>query len=274
MHAVRGWGDVQTRIQPEFKVLERFLGERLQDRNGPEPKYKVLHNALMEAIQQGVVAKETRLPTETELTRITPFSLGTVQRALKNLVDAGIIVRKPGVGTIVSPWRWELEHPLHTRFLDEEGDVLPVYTRVSSRRRISARGPWSEFLDAGDQTLVIKRQLNAGGRFVIYNEFYVDGARYPVFRDTPRRALNGVNFKHLLVREFNLAISRVSNRLSIATATPKIAPILGVAADTHCLRQRVFVFSDNSPLYYQDYWIPPQSQELVIDSAFEGPAKI
>lgn len=276
-NASRNWQDARARNKPGWDKLARFLETKLQrtDQDG-RPKYKVLQDGLVEAIRTGVIADNELLPTETDLTAITPFSLGTVQRALKNLVSAGMIVRKAGVGTIVAPWRRELENPLHTRFMDKDGNVLTVYTEVLSRRRVTSPGPWEDFLHAGTNTLIIKRRLlierpdEDGGDFCYYNEFYVDGAKYPMFRETPKSELNGLNFKRKMMEEFGLVITRVSNHMSIHHATAEIAAALNIDADTALIRQRVYVYSMEGPLYYQDYWIPPEVPEIVIDTALES----
>jgi len=269
-----GWEEISQRMRPTWEGLQEFLEPRLKpsSHNG-RPKYRVLEEGLVEAIQSGLIDSENRLPTETELTAITPFSLGTVQRALKGLADAGLVVRKPGLGTIVAPWRWELEHPLHTVFPDESGNLLPVYTQVVSRRRIRGEGAWSDFLGTRAQTVCIKRETNVGGRFDFYSEFYVDGGRYPIFLDLAKRDLNGVNFKHLMAREFHLVVTDVSNRFGIVPAEAEYAAILGVAEGTPCMRQRVYVKSNDAPLYYQEFFYPPHAPELFVDSSLESPLK-
>lgn len=275
------WVDARAKQKPGWDKLSKFLETKLKQAGSEGlPKYRILQNGLAEAIRTGVIGDNELLPTETDLTNITPFSLGTVQRALKNLVAAGLIVRKAGVGTIIAPWRRELENPLHTRFIDKNGRVLTVYTEVLSRRRVTGAGPWEEFLHAGTNTLVIKRRLiierpqEDGGDFCYYNEFYVDGAKYPMFKDTPKSELNGLNFKRKMAEEFGLVIARVSNHMSIFHATTEIAVALGIDAGTPMIQQRVYVYSMDGPLYYQEYWIPPDAQEIVIDTALENLADI
>lgn len=275
------WSDARASLKPRCDKLARYLDMHLRPTaaNG-RPKYRVLQYGLADAIRTGVIGDNELLPTETELTNMTPFSLGTVQRALKNLVAAGLIIRKAGVGTIVAPWRRELENPIHTRFIDKNGRVLPVYTEVLSRRRMTAPGPWKDFLQAGTNTLVIKRRLiierteDEGGNFSYYNEFYVDGSKYKVFRETPKRELNGVNFKRKMAEEFSLVITRISNHMSIVSADAAVAAALGLDAGTPVIRQRVYVYSMDGPLYYQEYWIPPDVQELVIDTALDNNVEI
>ena len=275
------WSGARAKLRPKWGKLSRFLDGELRRAVGENsPKYKILQDGLAAAIRKGVIGGDELLPTESELTKITPFSLGTVQRAMKNLVTAGLIVRKAGVGTIVTAWRRELENPLHTRFIDKSGEVLPVYTEVLSRRRVTAPGPWENFLQARQSTLVIKRRLiikrpeNDGGDFSYYNEFYVDGAKYKVFQKTPKRELNGVNFKRKMAEEFSLVITRISNHMSICNANTVVAVALGIDVGTPVIRQRVYVYSLDGPLYYQEYWIPPDVQEVVIDTALDNLAII
>ncbi len=275
------WEDARARQKPGWEKLTQFLSRRIKQSAGlGQPKYKILQDGLLDAIRTGVIGDNELLPTENDLTDITPFSLGTVQRALKNLVSAGMIVRKAGVGTIVAPWRRELENPLHTRFIDKNGNVLPVYTEVLSRRRVSGPGAWQDFLQSDPNTLVIKRRLiierpkEDGGDFCYYNHFYFDASKFPVFQTAPKRELNGVNLKRKMAEEFGLVITRVSNHMSIYHATTEIAAALTINADTPLIRQRVYVYSMEGPLYYQDYWIPPDVPEIVIDTALDNLAEI
>ena len=64
-------------------VEEFFQVLQLPDRSG-RPKYQRLADTLVDAIRQGLWRPGDRLPPEEELTQLTPFSLGTVQRALRD----------------------------------------------------------------------------------------------------------------------------------------------------------------------------------------------
>lgn len=275
------WSDARAKLKPRWDTLAHFLDTKLKQAGEDSgPKYKVLQDCLADAIRTGVIGDNELLPTESDLTDITPFSLGTVQRALKNLVTAGLIVRKAGVGTIVAPWRRELENPLHTRFLDRDGKAYPIFTEVLSRRRINVPGPWEDFLQAKENMLILKRRMiierpeEDGGSFCYYNHFYVDASKYAVFHETPKRELNGANFKRMMAEQFSLAITRITNFMSISTATTEIATAIGIDVATPLLRQRVYAYSDHGPLYYQEYWLPPETQEIAIDTALENLAEI
>ena len=66
-----------------------FATLKRPDRSG-RPKYQRLAQTLIEGIKRGVWGPGDRLPAEETLTTMTPFSLGTVQRALEWRVLAGV----------------------------------------------------------------------------------------------------------------------------------------------------------------------------------------
>ena len=62
------------------------------------PKHERLRQAITASIADGYWVAGARLPTESEWAAETPCSLGTVQRALRSLVDDGLILRRRGRG--------------------------------------------------------------------------------------------------------------------------------------------------------------------------------
>ncbi|MBK8324837.1 MAG: GntR family transcriptional regulator [Betaproteobacteria bacterium] len=67
------------------------------------PKYVALRDAVVDAVNTGQWPAGTRLPNEQDLAAHLPIALGTIQRALRLLVEEGIIVRRSGHGTFVAP---------------------------------------------------------------------------------------------------------------------------------------------------------------------------
>ena len=85
----------------ESGILAQFLARSMPGL----PKYAQLRDTLLAAIEHGYWKAGAKLPTEQALARHTPFSLGTVQRALRALVAEGIVVRLQGSGTYVADGR-------------------------------------------------------------------------------------------------------------------------------------------------------------------------
>ncbi len=85
-----------------------------------------------------------KLPTEQELARQTPYNLGTVQRAMRTLVESGIVVRRQGAGSYVAARERLTDDPWHLRFHSDDGvSFLSISTKVLFRDRFSGPGHWN-----------------------------------------------------------------------------------------------------------------------------------
>src|SRR5664280_2197755 len=75
------------------------------DRASPVPLYYQMAKAIEKDIETGALAPGQRLENEIALAGRLRVSRPTARRALQELVDLGMLVRKRGVGTQVAPAR-------------------------------------------------------------------------------------------------------------------------------------------------------------------------
>ena len=249
---------------PDF--LEKFAKPPLPGLS----KYAQLRETLFSAISAGHWKPGDKLPTESELTRMTPFSLGTVQRALRALVDEGLVTRSQGSGTFVTEPRQPIDAPLHLRFLGKEGEpqFLPIFPKVLSRKRISERGPWSDWLQQrGDDIIRIDRKLSVNGEFTVFNRFYFNAARFPGIAGKPLSALDGANLKQLLGSAINMQIMSVEQRISLAKFTPEICQAIGAKpGTTGMMLESAASAGRGTPLYFLESFIPPNKRRLDVSA--------
>jgi GntR family transcriptional regulator len=93
------------------------------------PRYLTVLNAIRAEI--AVAAPNTLLPTEQALARRFGVSRLTLRRALGLLERSGLVSRRPGRGTIVSPAKvTRVLAPLYTLEEDLRGQGIPLETRV------------------------------------------------------------------------------------------------------------------------------------------------
>lgn len=230
------------------------------------PKYAQLRRALIAAIEAGYWEPGAKLPTEAELTRLTPLSLGTVQRALRALTDEGVIERRQGHGSFVARPRHEMEEPLHCRFLGDDGTThLPVFPRVLGRRRIAGPGPWSSYLGAGNPVFRIDRAINIGDEFSVFSSFYADAERLRPLLRLPIDALDAANFKLVMSRELRLPIIEIEQQARVQSFPRRICDAIGAPAATIGLKLAVAARSVSATfIYYQELFIPPNRRALDI----------
>jgi DNA-binding GntR family transcriptional regulator len=71
------------------------------DRTGPVPLYFQVSSALERAIRSGEIPAGARLENEIAIAQRLGLSRPTIRRALEELVDKGLLVRRRGIGTQV-----------------------------------------------------------------------------------------------------------------------------------------------------------------------------
>lgn len=238
-------------------------------------KYELLRRELASAIEEGRIPPGAQLPPELTLAARTGVSLGTVQRALRELETGGYVVRRQGSGTFVLDRGKRMEEPLHCRFTAEDDDAsaaaqpasLPVYTRVLDRALVEGPGPWRDALGHGSEGVVrLDRRISVGGRFSVASRLYMRANRYGRLMNLPQGDLDGRNIKKLLYQEFGVAIVRITQRMRVAPVPPEVAAWMDAAPGALVLAIRAVGFDPESrPVYYQELWVPPTAEELLLD---------
>lgn len=237
------------------------------------PKYVALRDAVVDAVNSGQWPAGTRLPNEQDLAAHLPIALGTIQRALRLLVEEGVIVRRSGHGTFVAPTAvGRMNSPLHCRFVDDTGrGYLPVRSQFVAREAVTRRGPWHEVLGEG-RVLLIERLMHIGDEFRLVSRIYVNPDALPVFEQLKARELDGENFKDIIWRRTGQAIGAVQQFLTVKRLPDDVAKRVGVKRGTTGNHLVAFAWSTGgAPLYYQEFFIPPNGRRHHLPSSGRDP---
>jgi GntR family transcriptional regulator len=231
------------------------------------PKYAELREVLRAAIAAGFWKEGEKIPPEIELARVTPFSLGTVQKALKALEADGVLQRRQGHGTFVRQSRAKFAHPWHFRFRSSDGSVtLPVYPKVLAKKTTTSTSAWARLLDPKHGRLIqIDRKINIGDEFPIYNRFFVAADKYSRFLLRPNKELHSADFKTILHREYNVSFTHISHTVQMLRFPDAICRTLGLGEGTMGIVVEILASSERKgPVYFQEVYIPPNKFKLYI----------
>ncbi len=230
------------------------------------PKYELLSAAMTSAVATGEWGPGERLPTEAALAQALPFSLGTVQRALRKLVDEGLVVRRQRSGTFVAPPRQALEGPWHCRFLGDDGTQLPVFPKILRRERVRESKPWSKHLGHPDSGyLRIDRSIEINGEFSVFSKFFADAGRFGALMLRPLKQLESANFKRILAREFRIPSLRFSQSMQVLLFPRAVSLALELPAHTTGAMLSISASApDGTPVYFQQLYIPPNPRQWVV----------
>jgi GntR family transcriptional regulator len=231
------------------------------------PKYVELREVLRRAILDGYWEIGEKLPPEKKIADVTPFSLGTVQKALKDLVSEGVVERKQGHGSFVSIKKIQMVDPWHFRFSSTLfKDFLKVYPKLISKEKVSESTSWAKELNPIDGSLIkIDRIISINNEFKIYSKFYLSASKYKGILSKSDKELTSKNFKTILHQEYNVSFSKVSNAIQIISLPDNICRQIDVEEGTVGILMEILASSKQKKLiYYQKVYIPPNKFKLNI----------
>ena len=246
-------------------VLEEDLRARMA-RELAEPgatKRSALRLAIVAAIRSGSLAPGDRFPPETALADAMGVSLGTVQAALSQLRDMGILSRRRGDGTRVRDGG-PLSHSIwHFRFLHRgtQKPFLPIDASIEISQT-THKGPWSEHLgEAGDYTM-IRRVISDDGDARIGAEMVLTSKMLPP-GTVSASELKSTNIRVVLENRLKVAVEQVDQIVRSETIDPRKAGLFGLPFQASCLHIQARTFlSDGRPFYHQDIYAPADKLDL------------
>ena len=231
------------------------------------PKYAHLRDMLVCAIHAGHWKPGDKLPTEAELTRHTPYSLGTVQRAYRCLVEEGVVRRSQGSGTFVEEGRRPIDAPFHLRFAGDDGRFLPLYPKILSRTKARGEGPWTAFLGSSAEVLRIDRRISVGDEFDVYTRLYFDARAVPAAASMPFESLDKIHWKRFLSEALHAPVTSVRQSIRLDAFPPAVTRALGLNARTHSLvLESAGTSVRGDPVYFIESFIPPGARRLDVST--------
>ena len=234
-------------------------------------KYVQLKDAILAAIEDGFWKPGEKLPSEVEIARITPFSLGTVQKALRILADQRIVERRQGHGTFIIE---KMVVPWHCRFIaDSEENFLPTFPKVLTRKIIKSSAPWANLIaPKGEEIIQIDRLINLGHKFDVYNKFYINRKRFGVFWEKTVEEIDVANLKRILNHEYNLPVSHTSSYLKMVYFSSKVCRALKLKSGYCGMLLEIMASSGpRNPVYFYEIYIPQNDYRLYISDFSNNP---
>jgi DNA-binding GntR family transcriptional regulator len=161
------------------------------DRSSPTPLYYQLAQAIESAIAGGSLPSGSRLENEILLAQRYGLSRPTVRRAVQELVDKGLLVRKRGVGTQVIQPHVRRSVELTSLYDDlASGGEAPT-TEVLSLERLPATSSVAEELELkeGDDVVVLRRLRRSHGEPLALMTNMLPGRFEPTVEELSERGL-------------------------------------------------------------------------------------
>jgi GntR family transcriptional regulator len=239
------------------------------------PLYRELQRRLTRALSEGTWPPGAALPSESKLAQQYGVSIGTVRKAIDELVAGKILVRQQGRGTFVAAHTADrlLFHFFHVVPRSDGTSRAPAAAREMPRpmlrsfRRASAGAAVSRELgiERNAPILRIDNLLLLGGRAVIVDEISISA---PLFPDLDRVRFEGRpgTIYGLYQADYGINVVRSSERLSAVACPAPIAKLLGLRAGQPVLRIRriAYTYADRA-VESRVSWVDTREHEYLSD---------
>lgn len=196
------------------------------EQNSLTPLYEQLKNAIKNDIKANIYRPGDRMPSEPELEKTYHVSRITVRRAVKELCEEEILVRKQGKGTFVLNTALQNRIDRLGGFHDSmEAQGRTVRMEILERSVIHVKPSYARDLQiAGDEdVLCLKRVMYADDIPLMVDTCYLPMKR---FRGIYDKLEGDFSIFRILQNDYGVTLSRYYKVLKVRKATKEIAQYL------------------------------------------------
>ena len=203
------------------------------------PLYRAVRRALLRSIEEGELPPGAALPNETELATAFGVAIGTLRRAVDDLVAEHILVRRQGRGTFVATHTSDrfLFQFFHVERSDGLREAPAVELLSFERTRMDEEAAAALATRAGTPAFEIENRLKLQGQAVVHDRIVIPAA---LFRGLTERRLRErpSTMYHLYQSEFGVTVVRARERLRGVAADRASARALGLSPGVPVLQVR------------------------------------
>ena len=217
------------------------------------PLYRVVKRSLLGAIESGRCAPGTTLPSETEIAQALGVSIGTLRRAVDELTDEHILVRRQGRGTFVathSPDRFLFQF-FHVERRDGRREAPTTELLSFERGRADVEAAQALILRPDEPVIRIENRLCLQGEPVIHERITLPATLYKGLTEKRLRDRTGTLYQ-LYQTEHGVTVVRAIERARAGAADRHAARVLGIAPGLPVMQvhRRALTFGDR-PVEYR-----------------------
>jgi len=201
------------------------------------PLYKEVKRRITRGLVEGEWQPGEAIPSEARLAERFQVSIGTVRKAIDELVAEKILLRQQGRGTFVA--RHTLDRTLFYFFhlVGKDGRKETPETEMLSflRARSDPEEAARLSIARGDRVFRIRNLLRLSGDAVVIDDIVIPAQRFPDMEEKIFGGREGTIYG-LYQARYGISVIRIAERLSATLADKTTGRLLGVAAGTPLLQ--------------------------------------
>ena len=213
------------------------------------PLYRAVRRALLRSIEDGKLSPGAALPNETALAGAFGVSVGTLRRAVDDLVNEHILVRRQGRGTFVATHAEQHVQYRFLRLLPDTGDASeegPAQRSIIDCKRVRASADVARALQlrTGDAVLQARRVLAFAGTPTILEDIWLPGQAFKGLTAQQMASYPGPTYAMFEI-DFGVRMVRAEEKLRAVLPDAAQARLLGVDCATPLLSVERIAYTYN-----------------------------
>lgn len=192
------------------------------------PAYIRLRDDIARRIAAGEWSTEEALPSDNRLARDHALSVGTVRKALQQLVDEGLLERRQGSGTYLRKPAFDATLFRFFQIREPGGAASIPTSRLISRAVVTAPDHVAEALGTRD-VIRIERLRCLAEQPLLSEELYISRDRFDGFETLPETEIGPLLYPVYLDR-FGVFVARAEDEVRFGGADKTAAHRLGIMA--------------------------------------------
>ncbi|MGH8639583.1 MAG: GntR family transcriptional regulator [Burkholderiales bacterium] len=204
---------------------------------GGQPLYKGVKLRLTQGLMAGEWRPGQAIPSESRLAERFGVSLGTVRKAIDELVAEKILLRQQGRGTFVAAHTPDrtLFYFFHIAGRDGRKETPEIELLAFDRGRADADEAARLAIARGERVLRIRNLLRLAGDPVVIDDIVIAAQFVPGLDEAGFGERDGTIYG-LYQARYGISVIRISERLGATLADPESARLLAVPDATPLLR--------------------------------------
>ncbi len=231
-----------------MQAFKRFFREQRAIIPNSEhlPSYKLLEMIIVAGIEAQLWKAGDPLPPERKLAEACECSVGTVKRAMLELVHQGLLFRRQGSGTYVAGTSFNRQHRKYFLFLkDFNRKEAENAVTLHSLQRIPAVASVNSALELPleEELFEVTRLFSEDGKKCALARSFLSAARFADLDRVPRARLEHVPLFILLEEDYEVTSVHTDELFSAVLADEGEAAMLEVPAGAPLLKIKSLVFT-------------------------------
>jgi GntR family transcriptional regulator len=231
------------------------------------PLYKEVKNRITRSLIAGEWKPGAAIPSESQLGARFRVSVGTIRRAIDELVAEKIVVRQQGRGTFVTTHSEDRQFYYFFHMVSKDGGKEPPVHELLSLQTVKAdRATALQLgLRRGERVHRIYNLLKLAAAPVVFDELRIPAASFPDLNADRFSARDGTIYG-LYQSRYGINVVRISERLSAALPSARVARVLGVDDTSPLLViKRVAYTYHDQPVELRTSWVNTRDHEYLSD---------